>query len=170
MAIEGAPLVGRILDPKLSKVVGKLGFAVPPAGPDGLFPPFTAQGYGINGASRHKEAAFAFLAWATDAATMKDVALSSTFLAVTRNSVWNDPDFRKKYDFDYGHGTFVDAYRATLKVAPAWYRPAFRDYRSVADRVGLALQEAVVGQRSSKDALDAAQADVVKIMQHGGYL
>ena len=170
MAIEGAPLAGRILDPKLSKVAGKLGFAVPPGGPAGTFAPFTSQGYAVNAASKNKEAAKAFLIWATSEKTMQDIAANSSFVAVTRNSVWNDPAFVKAHGYDYGHGGFTAAYRDTLATADPQYRLPIAEFRPAADRVGIALQEIVSNQHSAKDALGAAKADIERIFRRARLL
>ncbi|MBO0904823.1 ABC transporter substrate-binding protein [Jiella sonneratiae] len=170
MAIEGAPLAGRILDPKLSKVSGKLGFAVPPGGPAGTFAPFTSQAYAVNAASKNKQAAEAFLIWATSKKTMQDIAANSSFVAVTRNSVWNDPAFIKAHGYDFGHGSFTDAYRDTLATADPHYRLPIAEFRPAADRVGAALQEIVTGQRSAEDALAAANSDVERIFRRARLL
>ncbi|PHR92233.1 MAG: hypothetical protein COA78_33610 [Blastopirellula sp.] len=170
LVVEGAPLAGRILDAKLSKVIGKLGFALPPAGPKGRFAPFAAQGYAINAASKNKEAAAAFLAWSTSSETMKQVTLDSSFLAVTRKSVWDDAEFRKKHDYNYGHGSFAAAYEGTLQAGVEWYRLPFPEFKAIADRVGLALQEHVVGSKTAQQALDDANKDIITILKRASRL
>ncbi|MBO6727808.1 MAG: sugar ABC transporter substrate-binding protein [Rhizobiaceae bacterium] len=170
LVVEGAPLAGRILDPELSKVIGKLGFALPPAGPEGRFAPFAAQGYAVNAASKNKEAAVAFLAWSTSSEVMKQVTLDSSFLAVTRSSVWNDADYRAKHDYNFGHGSFSEAYEGTLQAGVEWYRLPFPEFNAIADRVGLAVQEHVVGSKSAQEALDDAQKDITTILKRAGRL
>ena len=170
IAIEGGPLGGRILDPSKSKVIGKVGFAVPPAGTEGAFPPFTAQANVINGASKNKEAAYKVLEWSTRAETMKRLALDSMHIAVTRDSVWEDQDFLDKYDFDYGYGSFVKAYQDTLAAGPSWYRPAFELWSECRDRVGLAVQEAVVRKASSEEALNKANEDITNLLKKNGFI
>jgi ABC-type glycerol-3-phosphate transport system substrate-binding protein len=163
MAIEGAPLAGKILDPKLSKVVGELGFAVPPGGPAGSLAPFTSQAYAVNEASRNKAPAAAFLIWANSKTMMADIADHSSFDAVTRNSVWNDPEFKRVHGYDYGHGSFTDAYRDTLKKADPLYRLPIPEFRKIGDEIGLALQQVVTGQSSAEAALDGAQQGIVRL-------
>jgi len=170
MAIEGGPLGGRILDPEQSEVIGKVGFAVSPGGPAGVFPPFTSSGWVINDASRNKEAAFLFLQWATSTDIMKRVSLDQLHVAVTRNSVWEDADFRAKYDFDWGRGSYLQAYQDTLKVAPSWYRPGFGHWAEVRDIVGNAVQEAVIGRRTSAEALREANEDMERLLRENGYI
>jgi ABC-type glycerol-3-phosphate transport system substrate-binding protein len=170
MAIEGAPLAGRIVDPKLSKFANQIGFAKPPGGPAGTFAPFTAQGMSVNAASAHKDAAIAFLKWATSKETMLDIAANSSVVAVNRNSVWQDPRFRARHGYDNGYGSFTEAYAATLEVADKNYRLPLQEFRPMCDRVALALQEAAVGKRSPRDALDAAQNDILKQFKRAKYI
>ena len=170
MAIEGAPLAGRIVDPKISKVNGLLGFAVPPGGPAGTFAPYSSQGWSVNAASRNKDAAAAFLLWATSKETVKKVTEVGSFLAVTRKSVWNDADFQKAKGFDFGYGSFTQTYQDTLDVGDPHYRLPIPEFREMGDRVGQALQEAVVGSKSPQQALDDAQADIEKLFKRAGYI
>ncbi|WP_343315052.1 sugar ABC transporter substrate-binding protein [Brucella sp. BE17] len=170
MTIDGAPLAGRMLDPALSKVSGKLGFAVPPGGSAGTFAPFTAQGMSVNASSKNKEAAIAFLKWATSKETMLDIAANSSFVAVTRSSVWDDPAFKKKHGYDFGFGSFTEAYANTLRTADENYRLPIPEFRPMGDRVALALQEVATGKRSAKEALDGAQADIEKMFKRANYI
>lgn len=170
MAIDGAPLAGRILDPEQSKVAGNLGFAVVPGGPAGPKPSFAAHGLCIAKASDTPEAAYMFLEWATSSETMKKIAQNSNYLATPRNSVWEDPAFNDKYNFDYGGGSFLKAYQESLKVAPPDYYPPFAAWGLVSDRMGQAVQAAEIGQASAGDALDAAEADIRDILDEEGLL
>lgn len=170
MVVEGAPLAGRILDPALSKVVGKVGFSAPPGGSADRRAPFTAQGWAVGAASRNVEAAQAFVLWATSRDSVLDISTKSSFLAVTRGSVWSDPAFVEKHGYDFGHGSFTDAYRQALELGDPLYRLPIPEFRAVGDRVGLALQEIVTGQKSAQDALDDAQEDVTKTFKRAGYL
>lgn len=170
MVVDGAPLAGRILDPELSKVSGKLGFAPPPGGAKGRHAPFTAQGWVVGAASKNVEAAQAFVMWATSKETVRKVTLNSPFLAVTRNSIWTDPDFIKAHGYDYGHGSFTEAYSAALAAADPNYRLPIPEFRAMGDRVGLALQQIVTGDADAQTALDAAQKDIERQFRRAGYL
>jgi len=169
IALEGAPLGGRILDPAKSKVIGKLGFGLVPGGPAGRFPPFTAQGFAIPAASKNREAAYLFLQWATSRDVLLKVALSSPHVAVTRNKVWEAAEFLKKYNFDFGAGSYIKAFQDTLKVAPFWYRPAIPEFNKVGDRLGIAVQEAIVKKKAAAQAMMDANADIDRMMKEAGY-
>ena len=170
IAIEGAPLGGRILNPEQSKVIDNLGFAVVPGGDAGTFPPFNTHGFCIASGTENPEAAYLFTEWLTSADTMKKIALASPHVAVARNSVWEDPDFIAKYDFDYGAGSFLKAFQDSLNIAPPLYRPPFPAWPQVAERVGIALQEVLIGQKSAEEALNDANEDLRQILEDAGNL
>ena len=170
MVLEGAPLGGRILDPKLSKVVGKVGFATVPRGPKGIFPPFTAQAYVMNAASKNKKAAYLFLQWYTSFDTLKKISMMTTHVAVTRASLWNDPDFNKKYNYDYGAGNYLQAFQKTLELGYPRYRPPLEEWPQIVDVVGRAVQETYVGKKTPAQAMEYADKGMTKIMKRAGKL
>ena len=86
IVIEGAPLGGRINDPKKSKVRGKLGYRVVPKGPGGRHPAFAGHGIGIASTSKKVEPAWLFMQWALSKEVTLDIALNSNHSAVSRNS------------------------------------------------------------------------------------
>lgn len=170
MAIDGAPLASRILDPEQSKVAGNLGFAVVPGGVAGPKPAFTSHGLCISAASDNAEAAYLFLQWALSPETMLKISQQSNYLATPRKSVWANPDFVAKYNYDFGGGSFLDAYQRSLEVAPADYYPPTPAWALVSDRMGQAVQAAEIGQQTPADALAAAKADITKLLKDEGYL
>jgi ABC-type glycerol-3-phosphate transport system substrate-binding protein len=170
MVIDGAPLAGRILDPEQSKVSGNLGFAVVPGGPAGPNPSFASHGLCVAGGSKNAEAAYMFLEYALSAEQMVNISQFSNYLATPRNSVWEDASFVEKYNFDFGGGAFLEVYQESLAVAPADYYPPFPGWQLVGERIGQAVQEAEIGQKSPKDALDDANADILDILTEEGYI
>jgi ABC-type glycerol-3-phosphate transport system substrate-binding protein len=170
MCVEGTPLAGRILDPEKSKVIGKTGFGVVPfKGPGGLFTPGACQGYGIPSASQNQEAAWLFLQWALSSETMKKISLETTFNAPTRNSVFQDPNFIKKYDYDWGGGSFLEVFNQTNALAPSWYIPAIPEFSEIDSIVGNALNSVIVKAKSAEEAFGDAQKQVDKVMRKAGY-
>lgn len=170
MSVEGTPLAGRILDPEKSKVVGKTGFAVVPfKGPGGLFTPGACQGYGIPVASQNQEAAWLFLQWALSSENMKRIAQEQTFNAPCRTSVFSDPKFIEKYDYDWGGGSFLDVFNKTNALAPAWYIPAIPEFSEIDSIVGNALNSVIVKAKTAEEAFGEAQKQVDKVMHNAGY-
>lgn len=170
MVMEGAPLAGRILDPEESKVSGNLGFAVVPGGAAGPKPSFAAHGICVTADSAHQEAAYTFLEWALSFDTMKKISLALPQIAVTRDSLWEDPEFIAKYDYDFGAGSFLKAFQDSLAAAPADYYPAFAGWPLMGDILGQAVQEAEIGARTPEDALNNANQLITEMLQDEGYL
>lgn len=164
IAIEGAPLAGRILDPDKSKVIGKIGVRMVPKGPAGRFPAFTAHGFGIPSASKHKDAAWLFLQWALSKSTQKEVALTSNHIAVTSQSLWDDPDFRKKWNLPV-EGDFLSTFKDSLGLGIPDYRLRLEGWQEVNDAYGHAIQSVALGEQTAKAAMDDLQTKAVSILK-----
>lgn len=161
--------LARTLHREKSKVADKVAFALPPRGPAGRFPHVASHGLMIPGASRKKEAAWEFIRWATDRETMRRVALDFQHIAVTRASVLNDPEFKKMYRLG---GSDVPAlHEAALRAAGAGYM-AYRTvpvFPAATERVSIALSAIAAGQKSAREAMTAANAEIMQILERAGH-
>ena len=157
------------IDPQKSTVTDKVAFAAPPRGPAGRFPQVASHGLMIPVASKKKEPAWEFIRWATSRGTMRRVALESQHAAVTRASVLNDADFKKKYRLA---GSDVPAlHLAALTAAGAGYM-AYRtvpEFPAVTERVIIALSAIAAGQKSAADAMPAANSEVLRLLERAGH-
>ncbi len=63
--LDGIGFAAPLEDPKRSRIVGKVGYAVVPRGPTARHTALFGDGIGVAQASRNKEAAFLYVAWAT---------------------------------------------------------------------------------------------------------
>src|ERR1700744_3445544 len=81
-------------DPSASRVVGKVGYTVVPAGPKGQCSSTYGDGIGIAAASPNKEAAYLLCQWVVSR-TQGERLLQAGGGVPFRNSVLNDPDVRK---------------------------------------------------------------------------
>ncbi len=170
MVIDGAPLAGRILHPDQSKVAGNLGFAVMPGGAAGPKPGFAAHGLCVVANSDKQEAAYKFLEWALSFDTMKRISLNTPHVAVSRNALWEDPDFIAKYDYNYGAGSFIKAYQDSLNAAPADHFPPFAAWPLISEIMGQAVQEAEIGMKTPEQALNDANDLITQFLEDEGYL
>jgi multiple sugar transport system substrate-binding protein len=156
-------------DKQKSTVADRVAFASPPRGPAGRFPQVASHGLMIPVASKKKEAAWEFIKWATSRQTMRTVALDSQHAAVTRASVLNDAEFKKKYQVA---GSDVPAlHEASLRASGAGYM-AYRtvpEFPAVTERVVIALSAIGAGQKSARDAMMAANSEVIQILERGGH-
>jgi multiple sugar transport system substrate-binding protein len=94
MWIDGVGWAPPIEDPNASRVVGKIGYALVPAGPKGQYSAAYGDGIGIPQASTKKEAAYLYCQWAVSK-TMGARLLQSGGGVPFRNSVLNDEGVRK---------------------------------------------------------------------------
>ncbi len=161
--------LARTLEPQKSVVADRVAFALPPEGPAGRFPQVASHGLMIPVSSRKKEAAWEFIRWATSRETMRRVALDSQHIAVTRASVLEDGEFKKKYRLA---GSDVPAlHQAALRAAGRGYM-AYRtvpEFPAVTERVTIALSAIAAGQRSAREAMTAANAEVVQVLEKAGH-
>jgi multiple sugar transport system substrate-binding protein len=157
------------LDRQKSTVADKVAFAAPPRGPAGRFPQVASHGLMIPVASKKKAAAWEFIRWATSRETMRRVALDSQHAAVTRASVLNDPEFKKKYRLA---GSDVPAlHLAALTAAGAGYM-SYRtvpEFPAVTERVVIALSATASGQKSAADAMTAANGEILRLLERAGH-
>jgi multiple sugar transport system substrate-binding protein len=94
MWIDGVGWAPPIEDPNASRVVGKIGYTVVPAGPKGQFSAAYGDGIGIAKTSTKKEAAYLYCQWAVSKA-MGARLLQSGGGVPFRNSILNDETVRK---------------------------------------------------------------------------
>jgi len=154
-------------DRNASKTAGKWGAAVVPGGPGGVWPSEFSWMMSINPYSSHKGAAWLFLEWANSTPVM--LSKLNVTPITNRVSLWNDPRVlaaAKKVC----NGEWLPAVRTSLALANPQFRPRFAGWLQFGDRLSLAIQEAVAGTSSARDALDAAQRDVTTQLRIGHYI
>jgi multiple sugar transport system substrate-binding protein len=158
MVIDANNFYTRIEDPDKSEIVGLVGYANVPAGPEGAFPGNYTLGFGISavGATSDKEqrASAAFLMWATSA-EMQMASIDAGIVSQTRTSVLTSDTFQEAFPADWLEST-IESWAMTNPQ----YRPLFNGWRSMGDRIGIAVQEVIAGQKDAKTALDEAAAEV----------
>ncbi|WP_295844619.1 sugar ABC transporter substrate-binding protein [Tardiphaga sp.] len=94
MWIDGVGWAPPIEDPNASRVVGKIGYTVVPAGPKGQFSSTYGDGIGIAKTSTKKEAAYLYCQWAVSK-TMGARLLQGGGGVPFRNSILSDETVRK---------------------------------------------------------------------------
>lgn len=168
--MEGAPLGGRINDPEKSTVRGKLGYAMVPKGPNGRHPAFTGHGVALAADAPNRDPAWLFLQWALSKEMTLKIALESNHVAVSRNSVWQDPAFIEKWNLPGAGGDFLKAFQDSLNAADPDYRPRISGWGEVNRAYGEALQSAMLGEKSAQDAMADAQAKAEEVMKRLDYI
>jgi multiple sugar transport system substrate-binding protein len=141
--IESSPLGGEAVDPRRSKVVGKIGFAAPPS-------PLTGGGYGHGFAIAAKgnkddaarKCAGLFIAWSTSKENEKRRLDDNEFGELNRTSVMSSPEFNQKFGADLGQA-LADTSKVT---AVNFWQDA--DWPALGDHWGISLEELIAGTRT----------------------
>jgi multiple sugar transport system substrate-binding protein len=150
LLVESTPLAGEAIDPKVSKVVGKVGFTIPPS-------PLTGGGYGhglaigakANKTDAQRKCAGLFVAWATSKENEKRRLDADQFGELNRSSILSSAEFNQKFGADLGQA-LADTAKVT---AVNFWQDA--DWPALGDHWGIELEELVTGTRTDiKGSLD----------------
>ncbi len=141
--VESDPLAGWAIDPRMSKVVGKVGFTAPPS-------PLTGGGYGhgfaigakANKDDAAKKCAGLFIAWATSKENEKRRLDEGLFGELNRTSIMTSDEFNQKFGADLGQA-LVDAAKVTT--INFWQDP---EWPALGDHWGIELEELITGTRT----------------------
>lgn len=154
MSINWPAWISAFSDAAKSKVIGKMAFTTMPGA--------RAQGQAEIGNwlisiprdARNMEAAFDFLLWATSAEQLKRSALRGN--PPTRRSVFTDPELLSKFA----------AYPAQLRsLETSRPRPRTPRWNEIENAFGIFLSKANSGELSPEDAMNQANAEIIKIVE-----
>lgn len=160
-AVIDATMLGAWLeDPERSKVVGKSGFAMVPRGSERRGNSFFLMGMGIPVFSKNHESSYKFLEWATSKEIQEQQIELGAYM--TRSSIIKSDAFRNAWPF-------ADIMLQSLDDSELDYTPILPEWAEVAEQVSIAVSSALIGEKTPKQALDDAAANVDKIMRNAGY-
>jgi multiple sugar transport system substrate-binding protein len=149
-------------DRALSPLAGRIGYALPPAGPDGsIVPNLWTWSLVMNARSRSQEAAWRFIEWASS----PEFLLRSVFegnMNPTRASVWDDP---RVADHVSGWGDFAAVSRQLIEEHARVVVTPATNYIAIAERWVAALRAAYAGREGTAEALERAAADIDELMR-----
>jgi multiple sugar transport system substrate-binding protein len=155
--MDGVNFASQFEDPAKSKVVGKVGYAMLPAGPGGQFSPIYITGMAVSPQSQSKEAAYLFIQWATN----KQNAIRELMggVGVGRGSPWDDAEVKAKPKMPVD---WYQAYQASLKIGRQGLPEivAVTEYRDI---IGVAIQRAIEGAPPAQ-VLAQAQRDFQELL------
>jgi ABC-type glycerol-3-phosphate transport system substrate-binding protein len=167
MAIDASDFGFQIDDPAKSETAGKWGYALVPEGPAGRYPSVFSFLFTINADSDAKEASWLFLEWASSKPTVKDRAMQTG--TSVRESAWNDPNLEENLQY-IGDGQWMSMLAESLSIASADYRPRFPHWREMGDRLGIAVQSVIAGEKDAETAMNEAQSDIETLLKEAGYI
>jgi multiple sugar transport system substrate-binding protein len=158
-------------NPEKSKVIGKIGFARWPKGPNGKrVTSIWNWGFPINAAlnEKQKKATWLFISWATSAETQARTswkfAGAGKRSGVNRLSAWKSAEFSQAVG-GAGHNFIAAALESLEQDTDVEWRPRVPQWPAVGETMATAIQSALVGQKKPKEALDEAQARIQQILK-----
>ena len=155
-----AEITDIVENPSVSKVMGKMGYALAPAGPGGKHAPLMGNWLlGIPKSSKNQRWAYEFILWATSAAMQKPYALGGGI--PFRKSVLEDADMNKRFPFFKA--------MADSLAAPAEWRPRSQEWFAVEAILGTHVNAALAGLESPSDAIAKSATEIEKQMKEAGY-
>jgi multiple sugar transport system substrate-binding protein len=146
---DGVNFANQFEDPSKSKIAGKVGYGVLPAGPVAHIAPTYTNAMAVSAESRNKEAAYLFIQWATTKKMCVRELLSG--VGVGRVSPWSDPEVKAKPKMP---ADWYTAYLESLKIGRAGL-PEIVDVTQYRDIIGVAIQKAIEGAKSEVVLADA---------------
>ncbi|MBX5451907.1 MAG: sugar ABC transporter substrate-binding protein [Thermogemmatispora sp.] len=130
----------------------KVGFAPAPRGPAGQYPGFDTQMWFLAKGSRNKEAAIKFMVWSTSPEIQLQAAKNGQYIGVTRQSTFNDPQFK-----EFVRPDLLAAFKADTPHLDLNHFVITPSFDVIGDYVSVAVTQAITGQLSPQAALAAAQ-------------
>ena len=149
-----------MVSPERSQFPTEIGFAMPPKQVR-YSQDFFASGLSINADSKHKEAAWLFVQWATATATqMEQIAERSDF---TVESILSSDEYQANVP---GGSVILEA----AKVADPAYFPAIPEFGALSDVFSAAVSQMVADGPDSVEAqMASANEQITKILADAGY-
>jgi ABC-type glycerol-3-phosphate transport system substrate-binding protein len=157
--------VGRIMDPTASQLTDKFAFASwPKAKVQAAAAAF--HGLMIPASAKDKDLAWEFIKWGSSKEILKRTAMNKSYPGVTRQSVFNDPEFKKKYD--WGSGDFARIYAESINLADMRYRTlAFAS--PIGDELSKSVSAVIAGQKTTAQAMKEMNAKAREIITGEGF-
>lgn len=154
-------------DPKKSKVAGKVGYALLPAGPGGsTYSGLFTWALGMSKATKNKGAAWYFIQWATSPRSLLNATVEFKNYNPTRLSVMNDPRTQQVMG-GWGGGGYLKTVQENLKTARIAWVPNPERPR-LGDTWARALHEIYFKRLTAEQAMQRATDEVNKIFSEIG--
>ena len=144
-------------DPAISRLAGRIEYALPPAGPTGdRRPNLWTWSVVMNTRATDRHASWRFVEWATGTEFLLRSAFEGN-MNPTRRSIWDDERFRAHTS---SWGAFHDVARALIEHEASVLVTPAPNYIAIATRWVEALLDAYAGRGRIDEALEAAAADI----------
>lgn len=163
MWFDATSLQSWLIDPEKSKVVGKLGYIAPPAGPEGRFGPVGGWSLGLPSTSKQQDAGWAFIVWMTSKAKAMESFQKGG--VPSRLSILQDQAFAgADPEFAQALQDSLDAAGNLLATGRRWI-PATPEATKIDKVAGYWAGQALLKQMSVEEAVKAAVPELEEISQ-----
>ncbi|GAA3697905.1 extracellular solute-binding protein [Zhihengliuella alba] len=139
-----------------SPIAGKVGYALPPEGPEGRASSLWVWSLGMNASSEHKGASWQFIQWATSKEMLTN-AIADGNMNPTRVSVAESDEMAAA---TAEWGDYNEVWQEILSDYAEWPYAPSATWPEVGDIWATAIQSAVLGDQSVEEALDEAAAKI----------
>ncbi|MDP9470676.1 MAG: sugar ABC transporter substrate-binding protein [Chloroflexota bacterium] len=160
MFVDASVFKVNVEDPSKSQVAGKVGYAVLPKGPVAQDPASFVWGISISSQSKHKEAAWYFIQWATS--KPQTLELLKRGIPVARTSTWSDPSYTAE-----SNKQFDQVQQQSIALSKHTYNPPVVSVAEVRDAIGPVIIAAIQG-KDVAGAAKKANNDVKNIIATSG--
>jgi multiple sugar transport system substrate-binding protein len=143
-----------------SAISGKVGYALPPEGPEGRGSSMWVWSLGMNAASKNKDAAWQFLQWASSKETLT-AAIENGNMNPTRQSVGQGEEMAAA---TAEWGEYNAVWQEILSDYAKWAYTPSATWPQVGDIWTIEIQAAVLGQKSVEQAMDDAAAQIDQLI------
>ncbi len=160
MFVDASVFRVNVEDPSKSQVAGKVGYAVLPRGPVAHDPASFVWGLSISSQSKHKDAAWYFVQWATS--KPQTLVLLQKGVPVARTSTWTDPTYTAG-----SNKQFDQVQQESIALSKHSYNPPVVQVAEVRDAIGPVIIAAIQG-KDVQAAAEKANNDVKNIIAASG--
>src|SRR5699024_277492 len=162
MTIDATNFATRLEDDEESNVVGDIGYAPIPEGPEGASPSTATHGLIIPKGANNKDASFKFINWATSKDVQLETSLNGERGDAVRKSVWESDEFLEKYDYD--DGRWSEAAIESMDSADPDYRHRVSEWNQMMDELGVSISDVLAGEDTTK-SVEKTQKDIDDIFE-----
>ena len=160
MAATYSELFAALMAPEYKDIVGKIAYAELPK-MERRYTLISSMNYGISKGSKHPKEAYRYLAWLlSDRNDARLVTEVETAKMPCREKTFTDPKVAQVIPF-------APAQAKTHSYGEPW--PRFPEFEEMMVGISIAVQEAIDGKKTSKQALDDAAQKLYQTLENAGY-
>jgi len=160
MAATYSELFAALMAPEYKGMVGKIAYAELPK-MERRYTLISSMNYGISRGSKHPQEAYRYLAWLlSDRNDARLVTEVETAKMPSREKTFTDAKVAQIIPF-------APAQAKTHSYAEPW--PRFPEFEEMMVGISIAVQEAIDGKKTSKQALDDAAKALYQTLENAGY-